>query len=94
MIFTSIKVITSPEGLESKNFLINYPLFSDYTWLAVPEDLAEAASEFAPEWLGVISICNDRNTVNIVKEARGFEQYNIRAKLQVMSTFMVQYTYQ
>ena len=90
----AIKVITSPEVLEDKNFLINYPLFSDYTWLAVPEDLAEAASAFSPEWLGIISVCNDRKTINIVKEARVFEKDNIKSKLQVMSTFMVQYKYQ
>ena len=90
----AIIVVTSPESLEHKKYLIDYPLFCDYTWLAVPEDLVEIVSQSAPEWLGIISVCNDRNTVNIVKEARVFEQYNIRAKLQVMSTFMVQYKYQ
>ena len=90
----AIKVVTSPEGLEDKKFLIDYPLFCDYTWLAVPEDLVEIVSQSAPEWLGIISVCNDRKTVNIVKEARAFEKYNINTKLQVMSTFMIQYKYQ
>lgn len=90
----AIKVVTTLKGLEDKKFLVDYPLFSDYTWLAVPEDLVEATSVIAPEWLGVISVCNDRKTVNIVKEARVFEKDNIRTKLQVMSTFMVQYKYQ